>query len=86
MALAFSCLSGILGVIVVAWYGLVPDPGTAHPEQGIIPGAGTVTETEIHAKQGGSDGGSLDAPASGAAADSPPVMVTSVSGGANSRG
>lgn len=31
MALAFSCLSGILGVIVVAWYGLAPDPGS-HPK------------------------------------------------------
>ncbi|KAH6656212.1 Cupredoxin [Truncatella angustata] len=31
VALAFSCLSGILGVLVVAWYGLAPDSG-AHPE------------------------------------------------------
>ncbi|KAI1129829.1 Cupredoxin [Nemania abortiva] len=30
VALAFSALSGILGTIVVAWYGLVPDPA-AHP-------------------------------------------------------
>ncbi|KAI8634433.1 multicopper oxidase [Xylariaceae sp. FL1651] len=30
VALAFSILSGILGVSVVAWYGLAPDPG-AHP-------------------------------------------------------
>ncbi|OTB03453.1 putative ferroxidase [Hypoxylon sp. CI-4A] len=30
VALAFSCLSGILGVIVVAWYGLAPD--AAAPE------------------------------------------------------
>ncbi|ORY55098.1 Cupredoxin [Pseudomassariella vexata] len=26
VALAFSCLSGILGIAVVAWYGLAPDP------------------------------------------------------------
>ncbi|KAM0815501.1 putative Cupredoxin [Seiridium cardinale] len=31
VALAFSCLAGILGVTVVAWYGLAPDPGS-HPE------------------------------------------------------
>ncbi|KAI0137114.1 Cupredoxin [Xylariales sp. AK1849] len=31
VALAFSCLSGILGVIVVAWYGLAPDPAS-HPK------------------------------------------------------
>ncbi|KAI0113548.1 Cupredoxin [Nemania sp. FL0031] len=30
VALAFSVLSGIIGVIVVAWYGLAPDPA-AHP-------------------------------------------------------
>lgn len=28
--MAFSCLAGILGVIVVAWYGVAPDPGE-HP-------------------------------------------------------
>lgn len=31
VALAFSCLSGILGVIVVAWYGLAPDT-SEHPD------------------------------------------------------
>ncbi|KAI0013177.1 Cupredoxin [Xylariaceae sp. FL0662B] len=31
VALAFSCLCGILGVIVVAWYGLAPDVAS-HPE------------------------------------------------------
>ncbi|KAI1858714.1 uncharacterized protein JN550_012546 [Neoarthrinium moseri] len=30
VALAFSCLAGILGVMVVAWYGLSPDPNS-HP-------------------------------------------------------
>ncbi|KAK7920872.1 hypothetical protein PG985_008894, partial [Apiospora marii] len=29
IALVFSCICGILGVAVVAWYGLAPDPGTA---------------------------------------------------------
>lgn len=28
VALVFSCLAGVLGVAVVAWYGLVGDPGT----------------------------------------------------------
>ncbi|KAK7977807.1 multicopper oxidase [Apiospora saccharicola] len=31
VALVFSCVCGILGVVVVAWYGLAPDPGTAGP-------------------------------------------------------
>ncbi|KAI5925944.1 Cupredoxin [Camillea tinctor] len=29
VALVFSCVSGILGVAVVAWYGLAPDPSAA---------------------------------------------------------
>ncbi|KAK8862201.1 multicopper oxidase [Apiospora arundinis] len=31
VALVFSCVAGILGVAVVAWYGLAPAPGTAGP-------------------------------------------------------
>ncbi|KAI1637300.1 Cupredoxin [Biscogniauxia mediterranea] len=31
VALVFSCLSGILGVAVVAWYGLAPDPSSQSP-------------------------------------------------------
>ncbi|KAI1506404.1 multicopper oxidase [Biscogniauxia marginata] len=51
VALAFSCLSGILGVAVVAWYGLAPDP-SSHPrvehrvaEAQHVAGSGTTTTT-----------------------------------------
>lgn len=58
VALAFSCLSGILGVIVVAWYGLAPDP-SSHPgverqiaeaqgDSSVLGGAGAVSATPIH--------------------------------------
>ncbi|KAH9907865.1 Cupredoxin [Xylariomycetidae sp. FL2044] len=39
VALAFSCLSGILGVVVVAWYGLSPGPAAAAaaaPPSGVV--------------------------------------------------
>ena len=58
VALAFSCLSGILGVIVVAWYGLAPEPAAAHPEGG--DGQGLTTEATVVAKHGSEDG-SVDA-------------------------
>ncbi|KAI0479162.1 Cupredoxin [Xylariaceae sp. FL0804] len=42
VALAFSCLSGILGVLVVAWYGLAPDPGShPHAEHRVAEALGT---------------------------------------------
>ncbi|KAI1101784.1 putative ferroxidase [Jackrogersella minutella] len=58
IALAFSCLSGILGVIVVAWYGLAPDaaaPGwaaqhaaeTRAADSAVRTSEGTGTEPEV---------------------------------------
>jgi iron transport multicopper oxidase len=47
VALAFSCLSGILGVIIVAWYGLAPDPG-AHAEVERRVAEAHVAETNMH--------------------------------------
>lgn len=73
VALAFSCLSGILGVIVVAWYGLVPEPGalSGAKSQG---GGGETTP-------GAGSGGTREAATAGADDAAKPALVTSISGG-----
>lgn len=67
VALVFSCISGVLGVAVVAWYGLSGDPAAAKPtgpsgvfQQGAAPvsaanGNGTRVE-EVTAVSGGGAG------------------------------
>lgn len=46
VALVFSCVAGILGVAVVAWYGMVADPG-----------AGEADAAPVAASNGGGGGG-----------------------------
>ncbi|XXG97247.1 hypothetical protein Hte_003543 [Hypoxylon texense] len=75
VALAFSCLCGILGVAVVCWYGLAPDAAaTAWAEQ-------RVAETQV------SDSGVVSSePARGGGdSDAKVVTVTAVSGGGNGK-
>ena len=52
MALVFSCLSGILGVAVVAWYGFAGAAGSESPGGG--PGKGSVQE--VDGVKGGGEG------------------------------
>lgn len=40
VALVFSCVAGILGVAVVAWYGMVGDPGTGEDAVAAVGGSG----------------------------------------------
>ncbi|EMR64985.1 putative multicopper oxidase protein [Eutypa lata UCREL1] len=78
VALAFSCLSGILGVAVVAWYGLVTDPNEERRRLG-AESQGGVGETT----PGTESEGSTEVAAAGAGTkdSAKPVLVTSVSGG-----
>ncbi|KAI1136757.1 multicopper oxidase [Hypoxylon sp. FL0543] len=73
VALAFSCLSGILGVIVVAWYGLAPDAAaTAWTEQ-------RASETEPQLV------GSAAEPLGVPGTEPKVITVTAVSGDGNSK-
>ncbi|OTA57172.1 multicopper oxidase [Hypoxylon sp. EC38] len=73
VALAFSCLSGILGVIVVAWYGLAPDAAApAWAEQ-------RLAETEPQVV------GSAVRSSGATAIEADVVTVTAVSGGGHSK-
>lgn len=69
VALVFSCVAGILGVAVVAWYGMVGDPGSGQAEAAAA-GAGGA----------GATGGSLFVPAGGAEGTE---QVVGASGGGN---
>lgn len=73
VALAFSCLSGILGVIVVAWYGLAPDAAApAWAEE-------RLAETEPQVV------GSAVRSSEATATEPEVVTVTAVSGGGHSK-
>ena len=56
MALVFSCLSGILGVVVVAWYGFAGVGGEESPRDG--PSKGGVEE--VDGVKGGNEGKESD--------------------------
>ncbi|RYO86283.1 hypothetical protein DL766_003318 [Monosporascus sp. MC13-8B] len=75
VALAFGCLSGILGVLVVAWYGLTPDPASQ-------PGVGQPTADAPPTEKDA--GGFKTAPDS--LSEPQPVLVTSVSRCGNTKG
>lgn len=55
MALAFSCVCGILGTVVVGWYGMTPGDSVDQPK-------GWVTEGVVNAKSvdGDNDNGVLN--------------------------
>ncbi|KAI0832957.1 multicopper oxidase [Hypoxylon sp. FL0890] len=73
VALAFSCLSGILGVIVVAWYGLAPDAAApAWAQQRILEAEPQVV-------------GSAERSSDATATDHDAITVTAVSGGGQSK-
>ncbi|KAK7739102.1 hypothetical protein SLS62_011302 [Diatrype stigma] len=82
VALAFSCLSGILGVAVVAWYGLVPEPGAQQGTPQQSSGAGSREEAVITHEGGEGSGGEPSAAAGSGSKQ--PGLVTSISGGGSS--
>lgn len=54
--MVFSCLSGILGVAVVAWYGFAGVGGEESPRDGLSKGG----VTEVDGAGGGNEGGESD--------------------------
>ncbi|KAI4870609.1 putative ferroxidase [Hypoxylon rubiginosum] len=79
VALAFSCLCGILGVAVVAWYGLAPDAAaTAWAEQRVAAVEARNSDSGVVSSEAATAVGGRDD-------DAKVVTVTAVSGGGNGK-
>lgn len=53
VALVFSCVAGILGVAVVAWYGMVGDPANGAAEVVAVGGSGSLSQAQSSNEMGG---------------------------------
>lgn len=71
VALVFSCISGILGVSVIAWYGFADVPeGSFGPVLG--PGSGTAGESGVLESKGAREGDADGEAGSGSDNNGPP--------------